>query len=173
MSINIDEAMARLTKAYLKECDKIGLSRSRAQRKDDLDSALSCFYIRACKLGKEMRNPQAIAVYAVRDVLFRENLKSDRERWVAEVEEAEVSADEDDINEIVEEQFPEAVQAVYFLTAKRFLRRTKGELDLCRACKKYTCADNFFLKRKTKRKPLTAFRGSVIIYAEVQRWTIQ
>lgn len=123
MYINIDEAKARLTKAYLKECDKIGLSRSRAQRKDDLDSALSCFYIRACKLGHEMRNPQAIAVYAVRDVLFRENLKLDRERWAAEAEEAGASADEDDINEIVDEQFPEAAQAVDTFSFKVFLRR--------------------------------------------------
>lgn len=123
MYINIDEAMARLTKAYLKECDKIGLSRSRAQRKDDLDSALSCFYIRACKLGPEMRNPQAIAIYAVRDVLFRENLKSDRERWTAEAEDAVVSVDEDDINEIVEYQFPDARQAVDTFSFKVFLRR--------------------------------------------------
>lgn len=119
--MTVAQARECVSRAYRKECARIGLSRSGEEAAEDVESALSCFFVRSCRLGGEMRSARTIAVYAVRDVLFRENRKTDRERWSAEAD--RVCFENPDDGGDVEELFTTAREAVKTYSFRVFCKR--------------------------------------------------
>lgn len=140
----VEEARGMIARLYRRECARFGIFKFAEEAQEDIDSALSCFFLRLCKLGGAARNERAIAVYAVRDVLFRENRKIDRERWSEEAQ--QMCRDNPEEVDEVEQLFPTAAQAVKTYSFRVFCRRLMRYHDAAELADNASVLWRFFKK---------------------------